>query len=45
MTEEENKTEKPAPAQMPNLGKFQNVEALCVPIRSWRRNSPVAVNA
>ncbi|HIZ64122.1 MAG TPA: hypothetical protein H9670_06105 [Firmicutes bacterium] len=28
MTEEENKTEKPAPAQMPNLGKFQNVEAL-----------------
>lgn len=28
MTEEENKTEKPAPAQMPNLVKFQNVEAL-----------------
>lgn len=28
MTEEENKTEKPALAQMPNLGKFQNVEAL-----------------
>lgn len=28
MTEEENKTEKPASAQMPNLGKFQNVEAL-----------------
>lgn len=28
MTEEENKTEKPAQAQTLNLGKFQNVEAL-----------------
>ena len=28
MTEEENKAEKPAEAAAPNLGKFQNVDAL-----------------
>ena len=28
MTEEENKAEKPAEAAVPNLGKFQNVDAL-----------------